>query len=80
MNRSGLMYFVLMLLAGNLTYLIATIGLATILDLSVIDVFSGPLSEGANSLITAWKGVGALLGLVDIVTFVGFISSAMDGR
>jgi|AntDeeMinimDraft_5_1070356.scaffolds.fasta_scaffold01669_1 hypothetical protein len=70
---------VLGLVVGNVAYLLFTIILAMTLGVAPTDVFSGPFSGAANSLVSAWMAVGGLLGVVDVLAVLGFISSVLRG-
>lgn len=70
---------VIVILAGNVAYLVATIILSTILGVAPTDIFSGPFSAAASSLVTVWATIGGLLGLVDFLAVFGFISSLTNG-
>lgn len=67
------------LLVANLTYLLFTVVLAMILNVSPGDIFTGPFSESANSLVSAWVTVGALLGVTDVLAVLSFVSSVLSG-
>lgn len=67
------------LLVGNVGYLIFTLILSMILGVAPIDIFAGPFSGAANSLVSGWVVVGALLGATDVLAVVGFVSSTLGG-
>lgn len=71
---------VIALLVGNVAYLLFTVILSMIFGVAPTDVFSGPFAEGANSLVSGWVTVGALLGVTDVLVIVGFVSSVFGGR
>jgi hypothetical protein len=66
------------LLAGNFVYLMSTLVLSMILGVAPVDLFSGPFSGAANSLVSGWVAIGALLGVTDVLAVVGFVSSVLD--
>lgn len=66
------------LFAANIVYLLVTLVLSYLLGIPTIDLFSGPFSEAANSLVSAWVAVGAILGVVDVMSILGFIGSVLD--
>ena len=51
-----------------------------ILGVAPTDVFSGPFAEGANSLVSGWVAIGALLGVTEVLVVAGFVSSIFGGR
>lgn len=71
---------VLGLIIGNIAYLLFTVILSMIFGVAPADIFSGPFSGAANSLASAWVAIGALLGITDVLVFVGFVSSVFGGR
>jgi len=66
------------LLSGNLVYLIVTLTISMILGVSPADIFTGSMAGAANSLVSGWVAVGALLGVVDVLAVVGFVTSVFD--
>lgn len=74
------MNFVLGLLIGNIAYLLFTVILSMILGVAPADIFSGPFSGAANSLVSAWVAIDALLGITDVLVLIGFVSSVFSGR
>jgi hypothetical protein len=69
---------IISLVAGNVLYLIFTVVLSMILGVAPTDIFSGPMAGAANSLVSAWKAAGVLLGVADLVVVFGFVSSVLD--
>jgi len=68
------------LLVGNIAYLFFTVILSMILGVAPTDVFSGPFAQGANSLVSGWVAIGALLGVADVLVVFGFVSPVFGGR
>lgn len=69
------------LLLGNVVYLLFTLILSMILGVAPTDIFTGHFSEAANSLVSVWVAVGALLGVTDVLAVVGFVTSVLgSGR
>lgn len=68
------------LVVGNLAYLLFTVILSMILGVAPTDIFTGPFSEAANSLVSTWVAIGALLGVTDVLAVLGFVSSVFGGR
>lgn len=77
MNTSGgdSVKIVIGLTIGNLAYLVFTLILSAIIGVAPVDIFSGPFSGTASSLVTAWVAIGGLLGAADLLTVLGFVSS-----
>ncbi|GAA0729000.1 hypothetical protein J2744_002966 [Halorubrum trapanicum] len=67
------------LVVGNFAYLLFTLILSMIIGVAPADIFSGPFSGAANSLVMGWVAIGALLGVIDVLAVVGFISSLTSG-
>lgn len=67
------------LVVGNVAYLVFTLILSMVIGVSTVDIFSGPFSGAASSLVTGWVAIGGLLGVVDVLTVFGFISSLTSG-
>lgn len=70
---------VLGLVVGNIAYLLFTVILSMIIGVAPTDIFSGPFSGAANSLVMGWVAIGGLLGVVDVLAVLGFISSVFSG-
>ena len=68
------------LVVGNIAYLLFTLILSMIIGVAPTDIFSGPSSGAASSLVTGWVVIGGLLGVVDVPTIAGFTSSLTSGR
>jgi hypothetical protein len=66
------------LVVGNVLYLLFTVVLSMILGVSPTEIFSGPMAGAVNSLVSAWKAAGVLLGVADLVVIFGFVSSVLD--
>jgi len=67
------------LIVGNIAYLLFTVILSMIIGVAPTDIFSGPFSGAASSLVTGWVAIGGLLGTIDVLAIVGFISSLTSG-
>ena len=67
------------LVVGNVAYLLFTLILSLIIGVSPTDIFSGPFSGAASSLVTGWVAIGGLLGTIDVLTVLGFVSSITSG-
>lgn len=81
MSRGGVpVGLVLSLAIGNIVYLLFTVILSMILGVVPGGIFSGPFAQRANSLVSSWVAIGALLGVADVLVVVGFISSVIGGR
>ena len=79
-GQTSLMDLTIGLLVGNFAYLIFTLILSMILGVGPTDMFAGPFSGTANSLVSSWVVAGALLGVADVLAVVGFVSSVLgDG-
>lgn len=63
------------LVIGNVAYLLFTLILSMIIGVSPVDIFSGPFSGAASSLVTGWAAFGGLLAIVDFLVVFGFFSS-----
>ena len=74
------MNLVVGLLVGNLAYLLGTIVLASFYDVTAAQLFLGPFFQTASSLVSAWVTIGTMLGVVDVLTVVGFVSTVTGGR
>lgn len=70
---------VITLLAGNIAYLLITLVIGSIIGVSPTDIFSGPFSATAHSLVSTWRVIGYLLVIVDILVVLGFISAVLGG-
>jgi hypothetical protein len=70
---------ILGLLVTNVAYLLFTMILASIFDVSSIDILTGPMAGAGNSLLSAWVTIGALLGAADVLAIVAFISNIAGG-
>jgi len=75
----GLENVAVALLVGNLVYLLSIVIISMIIGVSPDAFFSGPFSGAANSLVSAWVTLGALLGVVDVLAVLSFVSSVLDG-
>lgn len=78
MNQ-GPVYLVVLLVAGNLAYLIGTVILSAVLGVAPETIFTGPMSEATHSLVSSWRAVGRLLFAVDVLTVVGFAVTLLSG-
>jgi len=67
------------LITGNVAYLLFTLILSMVIGVAPMDIFSGPFSGAASSLVTGWVAIGGLLGVVDVLAVFGFISSLTSG-
>lgn len=68
------------LLVGSIAYLLCSLILSIILGIAPTDIFTGPFAEAANSLVSGWMVIGALLGVTDVLAVVGFVSSVLSSR
>ena len=76
---SGPLELIIGLVAGNIAYLLSTLILSTIIGVSPTNIFAGPFSGAASSLITVWVAIGGLLAVVDLLVIFGFVSSLTGG-
>lgn len=67
------------LLVENVVYLLFTLILSMVIGVAPTDIFSGPFSGAASSLVTGWVAIGGLLGIVDVLAVSGLISSLTSG-
>lgn len=75
---NGPVALVIGLLTANIVYLVVTVVLSYVLSVPVFDLFSGPFSGAATSLVTAWVAIGAILGVTDVLSILGFFGSVLD--
>lgn len=58
------------LVVGNLTYLIVTVVLVSVYNITIPMTAAGPFADTASDLVTTWWAIGGLLGVVDVLTVV----------
>lgn len=75
----GPVELVIGLLVGNVAYILFTVVIGAIYDVSVMQMATDTLAGTASQIISAWITVGVLLGLLDIIVIVGFIGQLASG-
>jgi len=78
-STDGFAGVLIVLLAGNIAYLFMTVVFAIVLDVAVVDVVAHPFSDVLSAVVTTWVTIGAIIGVVDVLAVLGFISSVADG-
>ncbi|SDJ86638.1 hypothetical protein SAMN05216226_110154 [Halovenus aranensis] len=72
-------YLVVGLLVGNIAYLLSLVIMSELIGVAPAEVFTGPFGEATRSIISAWRGVGILLGAVDVLAVLAAISRLAGG-
>lgn len=67
------------LFVANLAYLLGTFIIFVLLDVTTTQLFTGPFAGTASDLVSTWIVVGVLLGVVDVLAVIGFISTVTTG-
>lgn len=76
---SGFAAVILLLVAGNVAYLLGTLILSEVLGVLPTGLFSGPFLDLDDRFVNTWVAIGALLVFADLAAVLSFISSAASG-
>lgn len=75
----GPVELVIGLLVGNILYILFTVVIVTIYDVSITQMASDTLAGTASQIISTWILIGGLLAVADLLAVLGFIGQLAGG-